>query len=67
MSLFTKIFGTHSDREIKNIMPIVEKVMSYEEEYSALSDEQLKNNTDVLRKRLEKGETFEFFWSAEVI
>lgn len=59
MSLFTKIFGTHSDREIKNIMPIVDKVMSYEEEYSALSDEQLKNNTDVLRKRLEKGETLD--------
>ena len=39
MSLFTKIFGTHSDREIKNIMPIVEKVMAYDEQYSAMSDD----------------------------
>ena len=59
MSLFTKIFGTHSDREIKNIMPIVEKVMSYDEEYTKLSDEQLKNNTNVLKERLANGETLD--------
>ncbi len=59
MSFLTKIFGTHSDREIKNIMPIVEKVMSYDEEYSALSDEQLKNNTNILKERLANGETLD--------
>jgi len=59
MSLFTKIFGTHSDREIKNIMPVVEKVMAYDEEYSSLTDEQLKNNTNVLKERLANGETLD--------
>ncbi len=57
MSLFTKIFGTHSDREIKSIMPVVEKVMSYDEQYSSMSDEELKNNTLLLKERLAKGET----------
>lgn len=59
MGLFTKIFGTHSDREIKSIMPIVEKVMAYEEEYSALSDDELKNKTVVLKERLANGETLD--------
>ena len=44
-SLAEKIFGTHSDREIKLIMPIVNKVLSLKDEFSQLSDEQLKNKT----------------------
>ena len=59
MGLFTKIFGTHSEREIKSIMPIVEKVMAYDEEYSKLTDEQLKNNTNILKERLNNGETLD--------
>ena len=39
MSLFEKLFGTSSSKEIKKIMPICNKVLSYEEEYSKLSDE----------------------------
>ena len=38
MNIFRKLFGTHSDREIKLIMPLVDKVMSYEEEFSKLTD-----------------------------
>lgn len=59
MSIITKIFGTHSEREIKKIMPVVEKVMSYDEQYSAMSDEKLKNNTKILKERLAKGETLD--------
>ena len=59
MGLITKIFGTHSEREIKKIMPLVEKVMSYDEQYTSMSDEDLKNNTLLLKKRLENGETLE--------
>lgn len=60
MSIITKIFGTHSEREIKKIMPIVEEVMSYDEQYSAMSDEELKNNTKILKERLAKGETLDY-------
>ena len=59
MSLITKLFGTHSEREIKKIMPLAEKVMSYDELYSSMTDEELKNNTVVLKGRLAKGETLD--------
>ncbi len=59
MGLITKIFGTHSEREIKKIMPLVDKVMSLEEQYSKMSDEELKNNTFVFKKRLTNGETLD--------
>ena len=49
MGLLNKIFGTHSEREIKKIMPVVEKVMSLDEQYSKLSDEELKNNTKLFK------------------
>ncbi len=59
MGLITKIFGTHSEREIKKLMPLVEKVMSLEEQYSAMSDEELKNNTVIFKERLANGETLD--------
>ncbi len=59
MGLITKIFGTHSEREIKKLMPLVEKVMSLEEQYSEMSDEELKNNTSVFKERLANGETLD--------
>ena len=43
MSALTKIFGTHSERELKRIYPIVDKVESYRDTMAALSDEELKN------------------------
>ena len=59
MGLLDKIFGTHSEREIKKIMPVVEKVMSFDEQYSKMSDEDLKNNTKIFKERLAKGETLD--------
>ena len=41
MGLISKIFGTHSEKEIKKIKPIVDKILSMEEEYKALSEENL--------------------------
>ncbi len=59
MGIFEKIFGTYSDREIKRIIPIAKKVMSYDEEYAALSDAQLRAKTDEFKARLNKGETLD--------
>lgn len=59
MSLFDKIFGTYSERELKKIYPIADKVMALEDEYSALTEEQLKGKTAEFRDRLAKGETLD--------
>ena len=59
MSALTKIFGTHSDRELKRIEPIVDKVESYQDAMKALSDEELKGKTKEFKDRLEKGETLD--------
>ena len=45
MSTLTKIFGTHSQRELKRVYPIVDKIESYKEQMGALSDEELKGKT----------------------
>ena len=59
MGLFDKIFGTYSERELKRITPIADKVMAMEEEMSALSDSELRGKTDEFKKRLENGETLD--------
>ena len=59
MSALTKIFGTHSERELKRIMPIVDKVESYRDAMVALSDDELKGKTKEYKDRLEKGETLD--------
>ena len=59
MGLAQKIFGTHSERELKRIYPIANKVESYREEYSQLSDEQLQGKTREFKDRLAKGETLD--------
>ena len=46
MGLFTKLFGTHSDRELKQLKPIVDKIEALESEYKSLSDIQLKAKTE---------------------
>ena len=59
MSVVTKIFGTHSERELKRIYPIVDKVESYRDTMQKLSDEELKAKTKEFKDRLEKGETLD--------
>ena len=59
MGLVQKIFGTHSQHELKRINPIADKVESYREEYSKLTDEQLKAKTKEFKERLAKGETLD--------
>ena len=59
MSLFTKIFGTSSQRELKSIYPIVDKVEALEEEYKKLTDAQLQAKTPEFKERLANGETLD--------
>ncbi len=59
MGLIESIFGSHSDHELKRINPLVEKVFSYEEEYSKLSDHDLTAKTDEFRKRYADGESLD--------
>ena len=59
MSALTKIFGTHSERELKRIYPLVDKVESYRDSMQKLSDEELRNKTKEYKERLEKGETLD--------
>ena len=59
MGLLTTIFGNYSEKELKRIRPLVDKVLSYEDEYRALSDEQLRQKTDEFKNRLTIGETLD--------
>lgn len=59
MGLFSKIFGSTSDRAIKKNRSQVEEVMALEDSYSKLSDEELKDNTNKLKERLKGGETLD--------
>ena len=56
MGLITKIFGTRSQREIKKIQPIVDKILGMEAQYAALSEEELKGKTAQFKERLAQGE-----------
>lgn len=57
--IVSKVFGTHSVRELKAIAPLVAKIESLEEEYRNLSDEALRAKTDEFKKRLNDGETLD--------
>ena len=59
MKIIDKLFGTHSERELKLIMPIVEKVESYRDSMMALSDEELRNKTKEYKKRYADCETLD--------
>ncbi len=59
MGLFTKLFGTHSQREIKKIQPTVDQILALEESYGALSEEELKGKTALFKQRLAQGETLD--------
>ncbi len=59
MGLIKKLFGDYSQKEIKRIMPLVQKVLSLEEEYRALSEEQLRAKTQEFKDRFAAGETLD--------
>lgn len=59
MNMFSKIFGTHSQREVKRIMPLVEKTEALRPEMQKLSDEELRDKTREFKKRLEEGATLD--------
>ena len=59
MNIVEKIFGTHSERELKLIYPIVDKIESLRPEMLELSDEQLRDKTRVFKERLAAGETLD--------
>ena len=58
-NLMEKIIGTYSDRELKRIMPIVDKIEALEPEMQALSDAELRAKTDEFRRRLKEGQTLD--------
>ena len=59
MSLATKIFGTHSSRELKRIAPTIDKIEALRPTMQALSDEELRGKTEEYKKRLQEGETLD--------
>ena len=59
MNLIQKVFGTHSEREVKLIMPLVKKIESLRPTMQALSDEELRDKTREYKKRLAEGETLD--------
>ena len=59
MNVIEKVFGTHSERELKRILPIVDKIESLRDDMMALTDEQLKDKTKEYKTRLAQGETLD--------
>lgn len=59
MGIFEKVFGTHSEKEIKKITPLVDQIEALDETMGALSDEELRAKTDEFKRRLQEGETLD--------
>ena len=59
MSLFTKLFGSYSDRQLKKIEPIAQKIEALSDKYSAMDDQTLRAQTDIFKNRLANGETLD--------
>ena len=59
MGLISKVFGTYSEKEVKRVKPIVDKINSLEESISKLSDSELKDKTNEFKERFKKGETLD--------
>jgi preprotein translocase subunit SecA len=57
MGIFDKIFGSYSEREVKRVLPLVDKIESLDSAMQALSDEELRGKTSEFKERLSKGET----------
>ena len=59
MGIIEKVFGTHSEREVKRVVPIVDKIEALEPEYAKLTDDELKAKTTEFKNRLKNGETLD--------
>ncbi|HBE12594.1 MAG TPA: hypothetical protein DCY74_00345 [Clostridiales bacterium] len=59
MGLLTKIFGTHSDHEIKRILPIIDRIEALSKKYENMSDAELKGQTSLFKDRLQNGESLD--------
>ena len=59
MNIIERMFGTHSERELKLIYPLVDKIESLRPKMMELSDEELKGQTQIFKDRLAKGETLD--------
>ena len=59
MGILSKVVGTHSEREVKRVLPIVDKIEKMEPELEKLSDEELKDKTREFKERLSKGESLD--------
>ncbi len=59
MGIFKNIFGSYSEKEVKRVMPIVDKINSLEDEISKLSDEELRNKTAEFKVRVQDGDTLD--------
>ncbi|MDB5038320.1 MAG: secA, partial [Bacteriovoracaceae bacterium] len=57
--LFHKVFGTHHEREVRKILPLVQQVNAFESEFKKLSDQELRDLTPKFKERLKKGETLD--------
>ena len=57
MSILNKIFKSYSEKEVKRVMPLVEKINGLEEEMSKLSDNELRGKTEGFKKQLQEGKT----------
>ena len=59
MGIFEKVFGTHSEKEIKRIQPLVDKILALDESMQALNDAELRGKTEEFKQRLSEGETLD--------
>ena len=59
MGLFSKIFGTYSDKQIKKIEPIVDQIEALGDEYASMSDSQMRAKTDEFKERIANGEALD--------
>lgn len=59
MGIFSKVFKSYSEKEVKRVMPIVDKINALEDETRKLSDEELRNKTDEFKKQLSEGKTLD--------
>lgn len=57
MSFFKSLFGNYSKKELKRVKPIMNQVLELEDKYKAMTEEELKDQTNVLKERLANGET----------
>ena len=59
MGILKKIFGSYSERELKRVQPVCDQVLALEDKYAAMSDSELRSQTELLKGRLAEGETLD--------